>query len=527
MNFIITLVKCIIASSLLFIFSCSSGGDIAGTGSSTGNAKVVGTILDNDNNAVQDVQVYLIPPSFDPCFDSKLPDSLIDTTDEEGRFSLPAVDSGVTYNLYAVNPDNNTKLFAPGITLDGDSIDLSKNNLKNPGVVKVVLPDSVDTARGCVYIPGTPDYIKTSGNILYNAGNYILYLPSVPSAAFKSIILANMDNPDDVLPINDNDFTVLSNDTVTVGTWALGVVYNAGNSGLPDNGIYCAAIDNDGSKWFAGYSSRVAHFNDTSWKVYNVAPFLDFGSSILSVAVDHDGTKWFGSHCGVLEYNGTSWKVYNMNTAGLPNGAMYSIAIDGDNNKWISVNGYGVIKYDGVKWTKYNLQNSGLPSSNVSKLAIGHDNSVWIPTRRGLVNFNGTSWTTYNTSNSPLPIDTLSCVAVDKKGHIWIGSNQGDVVKFDGTNWEIFNTINSILSAYQIHNIKVDHNNEIWVGTERGQLYKYDHAEWSVFNSSNTNIPAQADHLYTIAIDSLNNKWVTMDGGGVIVFGPELNIFYK
>ncbi len=524
MDFVTRIMKCIGIASLVWMLSCSSGADIAGTGSSTGNAKVVGIITNENNAPVSDAYVYFIPTGYNPCLGSQLPDSLRDTTDAEGRFSLPAVDSGSSYNLYALHKDGNTSLFQAGIILTGDSIVLTDIDLslKEHGIVKVLLPDSVDTASGYVYIPGTFIYTVTSGNTFFNAGNFILYLPQVPSAQFSRLDFRNADDPEYVFTVNDNLFTVPVKDTVTVGSYALGLVYNADNSGLPDNGIYCAAIDNDGSKWFAGYSARIAHFNDTSWQVYDVASFLGFQSSILSIAVDHNGTKWFGSHYGVLAYDGTSWKVYNMENASIPYGRIYSIAVDNDDNKWISINGYGLVKYDGTQWIRYNPQNSGLPSGYVSKIAVGPDNSVWIPSRRGLTNFNGTNWITYNTTNSPLPIDTLTCVAVDKNGAIWIGSNLGDVIKFDGTNWKIFNKINTILPTYPIHNIKVDHNNFIWVGSEHGHLFKYDHAEWSMYNSSNTNIPTQAEHLYTIAIDSLNNKWVTMDGGGVIVFGPEL-----
>ena len=46
-------------------------------------------------------------------------------------------------------------------------------------------------------------------------------------------------------------------------------IYNTSNSGLPDNGVYSIAIDNEGDKWFGTMRGGVAKFDNVNWTVYN------------------------------------------------------------------------------------------------------------------------------------------------------------------------------------------------------------------------------------------------------------------
>ena len=163
--------------SLLYI-SCSIG-DVAGTGSSTGNAKVSGVVLDKNCNPAQNTFVYFVPETYNPDEDEPITYSLIDTTDEEGRYGFSISDSGKTYNLYAVHNNSKTKLFFAGITTTGDNITIPTKKLNKPGTIKAILPDSIDTADGYVFIPGTREHIETAGNVFFNAGNYILFINAI------------------------------------------------------------------------------------------------------------------------------------------------------------------------------------------------------------------------------------------------------------------------------------------------------------------------------------------------------------
>lgn len=505
----------------LLYMSCSIG-DVAGTGSSTGNAKVVGKVLDKYCNPAQNAFVYLVPVSYNPVVEESFPDSLIDTTDEDGNYDFPISGSGKTYNLFAVHGENRTQLFHGGITTTGDIVAVPAKKLHTPGIIKAILPDSIDTTDGYVYIPGTREHIGTAGNVIFNAGNYILYIDDIPPATFNSLYYARHSDPFDTFQVADSSYTVPINDTVTVGSYKLGLVYNCYNSGLPNNGIWSVAIDKDGSKWFGTYSGEVAHFNGTEWVIYDLT-YIGV-REILCIAVDNYGTKWFGAHDALVKFDGAYWQVYDRVNSDFPGGSIYTIAVDRDNVLWMTTYRVGVVKFDGMNWTIYDFFNSGIPSSYVYDIAIDNDNNKWIATQFGVAKFDDITWTKYNSFNSPIPCDTVFSIGIDLEGNKWFGTFRGEVVKFDDTNWEIYNRWNSTLPGYPVHTIVVDQENAAWFGTEQGHLVKYDNGEWLVYCSSNSNIPPFADHLYKIAVDNLNNKWVTMNGGGVIVFGSGLEL---
>ena len=505
----------------LLYMSCSID-DVSGTGSSTGNATVMGKILDKYSSPAQNAFVYLVPALYNPALHESFPDSLIDTTDAEGNYDFPLSGKGKTYNLFATHGENRTQLFYGGIITTGEEVTVPTKKLQTPGIIKVILPDTIDTAGRYVYIPGTREHISTAGNAVLNAGNYVLFLSDVPPATFNSLYYTKYGDPLDTFQVADSSYTVPVNDTVTVGSYKLGIVYNYFNSGLPNNGVWSVAIDTDGSKWFGTYSGEVANFDGTDWVVYDLT-YIGV-REILCIAVDNNGTKWFGAHDALIMFDGTYWQVYDQVNSGFPGGSIFTIAVDQDNVLWMATYRLGVVAFDETQWTIYDYFNSGIPSSYVYDIAIDQDNNKWVATQFGVAKFDNAGWTKYNSLNSPIPCDTVFSVEIDLDGNKWFGTFRGEAVKFDDTNWEIYNRWNSSLSGHTIHEIVADKMNTVWFGTEHGNLVKCAGTKWAVYNSSNSNIPHSANQLYKIAVDNMNNKWVTMNQGGVIVFGPGLEL---
>jgi hypothetical protein len=482
----------------------------------------MGKILDKFSNPAQNAFVYLVPDLYNPALHESFPDSLIDTTDAEGNYDFPLSGKGKTYNLFAIHGENRTQLFYGGITTTGEEVTVPTKKLQAPGIIKVILPDTIDTAGRYVYIPGTRELMSTAGNALLNAGNYVLFLSDVPPATFSSLYCTKYGDPLDTFQVADSAYTVPVNDTVTVGSYKLGLVYNYFNSGLPNNGVLSVAIDRDGSKWFGTYSGEIAHFNGTDWTVYDLSH--TGVNEILCIAVDKNGIKWFGTHDALVEFDGSYWYFYDRINSGFPGGSIYTIVIDDFNDKWMATYRCGVVIFDGMQWTVYDYYNSDIPSSYVCDIAIDRDNNKWIATFNGVAKFDGVTWANYSSVNTPLPSDTVFSVGVDRDGNKWFGTYYGEAVKFDDTNWEVYDRWNTTLPGFSIHTIVADKMNTIWFGTEHGNLIKYDQTKWTIYNASNSNIPHHADQLYKIAVDSLNNKWVTMNRGGVVVFGPGLEL---
>jgi Concanavalin A-like lectin/glucanases superfamily/Domain of unknown function (DUF2341) len=168
----------IILSNILLL-SCSSNVMEAGS-SVSGNGRVSGCLVHQNGVPAPHAQVMILSISHNPVLDAPLPNLLIDTTDAQGIYAFEHVDSGA-YDILAVGLDERTRALIKGIRVDGDSVKMSSDTLREPGTIKVMLPDSVDIQNGYVYIPGT-----TISAPLRNSSGFVL-LDSVPSGILPPV----------------------------------------------------------------------------------------------------------------------------------------------------------------------------------------------------------------------------------------------------------------------------------------------------------------------------------------------------
>jgi len=177
----------------------------------SGNGRVVGSLFYSAGNPAKNARAYLVPVGYNPRRDAALPVSHTVTTDLKGTFSFAIADSGY-FNVQATGADQKTALIR-GIGSFGNSTALPADTLRAPGAVKVALPDSIDSATGYVYIPGT-----TLSADARNALNGYVVIGGVPPGSIPGVsIAANAASAGSVLK---PDFVVTSGDTVVVNqTW--------------------------------------------------------------------------------------------------------------------------------------------------------------------------------------------------------------------------------------------------------------------------------------------------------------------
>ncbi len=166
-------------------------------------------------------------------------------------------------------------------------------------------------------------------------------------------------------------------------TWA---VFNASNSGFPNEDIGGIAIDQDGSVWFI-VQVGVVHFDGQNWQRYDTNNSALLSNNVHAVAVDQTGTKWFGTDAGVASLSGSTWKAYNFSFLGIEESdGIASIAFDEQNTKWFGARLYdgGVHKIitmhpDGFFQT-YHLPHQQGPgsSSNVGTVVIDQLHNKWL-----------------------------------------------------------------------------------------------------------------------------------------------------
>jgi ligand-binding sensor domain-containing protein len=270
-------------------------------------------------------------------------------------------------------------------------------------------------------------------------------------------------------------------------------VYDTSNSSLPDIFVRCLVIDESGNKWIGTgdtyerwfFGRELVKYDGANWTVYDTSNSSLPDNDVYCLAVDNNGDIWIGTDGGLAKYNGTNWTVYYNSNSGLPYNYITSLAIDRSGNKWIGTGGKslsfpifspyekgkGLAKYDGINWTVYDTSNSGLPDNGVNCLAIDLTGNIWVGTwDEGLAKYDGTNWTIYNTSNSGLPNNVVKCLNIDGSENIWIGTRGGGLAKYDGENWTVYNTSNSGLPSNWVDYLAIDENGNKWIGTNGGGL---------------------------------------------------------
>jgi hypothetical protein len=169
--------------ALLAAFSCSSPVVIGGGGTEW-EAKVIGLVRDSSGGPLANARVLLLPSMYNPVSEPAIPDSLTDTTDNSGHYSIAVTDTGI-YSIEVAGIDKGYRSLVPGVKVSRDDTVLVHNAVARlPGTINVTLPSNVDSTNGYFYIPGTTMYA-----LLSNVSGTVL-LDSVPAGVSVSIYYA-------------------------------------------------------------------------------------------------------------------------------------------------------------------------------------------------------------------------------------------------------------------------------------------------------------------------------------------------
>ena len=478
---------------------------------------VIGSVVYENGVYASGVEVQIIPKDYIPLKDSDLPPLMTDTTDINGVFVVKLTEKGA-YNIQAEHPGLGLYLFQPLITVDRDTVNLSSVTLKEPGAIKLIMPDTMDTVDGYVYIEGTKVYKKLSDATWLDTGFYVLYLESVPAASFPALYHLLQNSNTEPVQVTDS-FTVSSEETVLLEVFVSWLHYTRDNSGLPSNIVLDMAIDSSGLKWFGTDKGAVA-YGGKSWVNYDKSNSGLLSDTVMSITIDNSGAKWFGTSNGVAKFDGIGWETFTTGNSQLPNDSVFEVVADGNGAVWIGTDN-GVAVYNGTAWQVYTTANSPLPHPEVYCIAIDHDGTKWFGTDGGgLARFDGSSWTIYDEYNSSLLTKVIFSITIDAANNKWIGSS-GGVALYDGTSWSFFHTGNYMNYDYTVSAIGIDQDNIKWFGTyEGGRVFGLFGTKMKCYNSETSIISPDDYEMFAIIVDEENNKWVTTSRGGIYVFGP-------
>ncbi|MBN1758940.1 MAG: DUF2341 domain-containing protein [Chitinispirillaceae bacterium] len=159
-------------------FQCTS--IAGGNGSETTNGYVAGRFIDEDGSPAVQARVMLLASTYNPVEDGAVPDSLTDTTDEEGRYLLRTSGEGI-YNIEAVDPGSGKRALISSVpVVQNDTAHPEDRKIRNTGTILVVPGETRISLDGYLYIPGTTCFSEIHGERIR--------IDSVPTGSITSMV---------------------------------------------------------------------------------------------------------------------------------------------------------------------------------------------------------------------------------------------------------------------------------------------------------------------------------------------------
>ena len=298
------------------------------------------------------------------------------------------------------------------------------------------------------------------------------------------------------------------------------VLFNTGNSELPDNSVHAVLVDPSGAKWF-GTANGLARFDGSVWTIYNTDSNLA-GNSVSDIEFEltsHGPEIWVTTDNGVSVMGVTPDAIsvatpYRTDNTDLVSNTVYTAAVDTSHTRWFGTS-EGVSSFKGSEWTVWSDEvfPVGIPI-----LAIDYDDEYYYlgtPDRgalRGYQEIDGvTSASPVDTDWSQIASNHVTAICVASDGRRWYGTNSGvsvhtgDDIK---SNWIQYNMENEALPGDNINNIVEDSNGAMWICTDHGVVRLQNDGVDSFAPAGIT-----FDAVYSVAEDTDQTFWVGTDAG--------------
>ena len=243
-------------------------------------------------------------------------------------------------------------------------------------------------------------------------------------------------------------------------------VYDASNSGLPDNDVDKIGVDKYGNIIVEVDLQSLWKFDGSGWSRMINLPFSFWNGEITAMGRGEDGHLFVGykpfgqsqptflyAAAELYEFDGDSWSKISLKTGNFGYGDARTIAADQDGQIWTGVLGAGLLSYDGNGWqTHYAGNINAITSTYISAITFDKLNSLWTVTGDyteysegiggsyfgGVSSFDGSQWTTWTTNmnlKGGQPTFRDCEMFIDSKDNKWIDGQVEGLYKFDGSQW--------------------------------------------------------------------------------------------
>lgn len=534
---------CILAYSvlMLILFSgCSNGDNVAGTGSSTGNAKIVGTLLSIDGTPAANSVVYLIPVDYNPVKDSGIVDILVDTVESDGQYTFDVEDTSVYYNIDAKGVAGNYRYFKTNLKSKFEDVDsdLDTGSLTETGVLKVIVSGvEYDTSDGYLFIPGTRVAVNLSDYNDYDDLNYTIYVDSVPAFSYESLHYDEADTNIETFAVIDSVFIVKAKDTLTVGEYQIIPVYDPGIFGIIQDGgvnvnnaivaLLPADYDPVNGEKIADSLKDTTDSNGS----FEIRTSDTLNKYNLMITDASSGKSLFKDSIA-FTLDSVNQDTFNIQTTGYLKMILQDSQIDTSEgyafipgtNITVDLSDYSL--FDTVNYT-YIISDVSVGDYALVSTAADNGSNVStlfdspfkiISTDTAVLGVMAPLIFSISSENSGLPNDDIFTVGADPYGGIWFGTYLGEFIRFIDTTWSIskaadYGVYSSILSI-----AADDSDGTMWFGTH-GAVFSITPgtpALLNVYDPVTSHFPGGS--VYSIAVDNENVKWFGSYRYGIVSY---------
>nr|WP_319509488.1 two-component regulator propeller domain-containing protein [uncultured Draconibacterium sp.] len=297
------------------------------------------------------------------------------------------------------------------------------------------------------------------------------------------------------------------------------------HNNLPHNIIFDFYIDRNGGTWIGTWTGGLAYYNPNNYRFEHIKR-LNEGTPtprnvISSFAEKPDGNILIGSeNLGLFEYDlkNRLFVESELNQEKVPFKRIESLLFDNNKNLWIGTFNEGLWKYANQRLTEIE-SNVSLNLTNTSITAA--DNGLWLGgIGNGLLffDFKTNKTTEYHEDDSK--IGSLSSNRVretflDSRGDLWICTNYGlSLKRKKSENFERFfyNESNNSISRNMVYTVAEDNAGNIWIGTAGGGIDIYDPKSNSFYKLNQNKSIGNAD-VFSIIKDLNDDMWIASNKG--------------
>lgn len=321
---------------------------------------------------------------------------------------------------------------------------------------------------------------------------------------------------------NDNVWSLFQDDGggIWIGTDGAGVLRYAGASfvtytvteGLCSDLVMCLAGDRQGDLWLGTYGNGVCRMDGMAQ--VNTLDGLP-NNTVWSALEDTDGSLWFGTSDGLCHIlNGV---VVPLDSAQQLRGQrVLALYRDPSGTLWCGTrDGVFLIHGDGTVELRQAM--NGSPLRGVRNIRSGAGGSIWLASDLGAVHIAPDGTAKLFTTKDGLSHNTVFCLEFDAQGRTWMGTSNG-LTCYDKGHFTRVDLGEDFGSNYVGLLVK-DSGNSLWAGTNNG-LFQFN-PDSLLANPASARHITEEDGLRGLECN-LNAGF--LDGAGRLFFGTNAGL---